>query len=95
MAEKETKFWLDQPDTRNIILESEGIRKIEYEYMHKVLDQIRAEFLQTFGFEGDFSLDYEPSRDRERYCIRSRSAKTTRVLNKNPGWLGKFVQQPL
>lgn len=96
MADKEVKFYLDQPDTRDVILlGNENLRKVEYEYMAKVLSQIRAEFLQTFGFEGDFSLDYDPTNTRERYRITSRSAKTTRTLNKNPGWLGKFVEQGL
>ena len=93
--DKEVKFWLDRPDTKEVILFNDDLRKLEYEYMHKVLAQIRAEFFQTFGFEGDFSLDYEPTSTRERYKITSRSAKTTRMLNKNPGWLGKFVEQGL
>ena len=91
---KDTKFWLDQRGARDSILFSDGIEKLEHEYMESVLSQIRAEFLQSFGFPGEFAIHHEPTKTRERYYISSADAKTTRILNKNPGWLAKFVEQP-
>ncbi len=90
-----TKFWLDIDNTRSEILFSPKISEIEVEYMQSLMSQIEAEFLQTFGFKGDFRLVHRPTKTRERYSIESASSKTTRTLNKNPGWLGKFVEQPL
>lgn len=93
---KDVKFWLDRTDAGEVLLlNNDKVQKLEYEYMAKVLDQIRAEFLQTFGFEGIFEFRYEPTKTRDRYYIASGSARTTRTLNQNPGWLGKFVEQAL
>lgn len=93
---KETNFYLDTAGTHEVILlGNDKLEKLEYEYMHNVLAQIQAEFLQTFGFTGDFELSYQPTRLRSAYRIRSASARTTRALNKQPGWLGKFIQQSL
>lgn len=93
---KDTSFYLDTAGTGEVILRgNDKLEKLEYEYMQGVLAQIQAEFIQKFGFTGDFELIYQPTRFRSAYRIRSASARTTRALSKEPGWLGKFIRQKL
>lgn len=92
---KDVTFKLYQAGVRQEILkDNEKLQRLEYEYMHKLLGQIQAEFLQEFGFEGVF--EFAPVQtDRYGYKIRSGNARTTRALNKRPGWLGQFVKERL
>lgn len=76
------------------IMKGHEIQKIEEEIMQRKLAQVRAEFLQTFGVEGDFELKAVATnsrRSRITYRIVAASAQTTHLLKKQPGWLGKFL----
>ena len=92
---KDVTFKLYQAGVRQEILrDNDKLQRLEYDYMHSLLGRIQAEFLQEFGFEGVF--EFAPVQtDRYGYKIRSGSARTTRALNKHPGWLGKFVKERL
>lgn len=76
------------------IMKGHEMSKIEEEIMTKKLSQVKAEFLQQFGFEGQFELKAvttNSKRSRITYRIVTASPRTTATLKKNPGWLGKFI----
>ena len=86
-------IYYDEHGLRNIMKGSE-IGNIEQEIMMQKLSQVRAEFLQTFGFEGGFEVkrvDTNSRRSRTTFRIVTTDARTTSVLKKQPGWLGKFL----
>lgn len=76
------------------IMKGKKISNIEQDIMMKRLSQIQSEFLQRFGFEGDFELrrvDTNSKRSRTSFRIVPTSAKTTAALKREPGWLAKFL----
>ena len=86
-------IYYDEHGLRNIMKGPE-IGNIEQEIMMQKLSQVRAEFLQTFGFEGGFEVkrvDTHSRRSRTTFRIVTTDARTTAVLKKQPGWLGKFL----
>lgn len=77
------------------IMKGNAISTIEQDIMMRKLNQIQAEFLQRFGFEGKFEVkrvDTNSKRSRTTYRIVTSDSRTTAVLKKEPGWLAKFVQ---
>lgn len=77
------------------IMKSPEIAGIEQDLMMQRLGQVKAEFLQTFGFEGEFEVkrvDTNSKRSRTTFRIVANNARTTAVLKRQPGWLAKFVQ---
>lgn len=77
------------------IMKSPEITGIEQDLMMQRLGQVKAEFLQTFGFEGEFEVkkvDTNSKRSRTTFRIVANNARTTAVLKRQPGWLAKFVQ---
>ena len=77
------------------IMKGNAISTIEQDIMMRKLNQIQAEFLQRFGFEGKFEVkrvDTNSKRSRTTYRIVTSDSRTTAVLKKKPGWLAKFVQ---
>lgn len=76
------------------IMKSPEIAGIEQDLMMQRLGQVKAEFLQTFGFEGEFEVkrvDTNSKRSRTTFRIVANNAKTTAVLKRQPGWLAKFI----
>lgn len=89
----DVKFWLDQAGVSDVILmKNAKVDSLEREIMMNTLDEVRAAFLQEFGFQGEFNLSYEPTRLRSRFKIKAANARTGAVLKAHPGWLGKFTQ---
>lgn len=77
------------------IMKSPEIAGIEQDLMMQRLGQVKAEFLQTFGFEGEFEVkrvDTNSKRSRTTFRIVSNNSRTTAALKRQPGWLAKFVQ---
>lgn len=76
------------------IMKSPEIAGIEQDLMMQKLGQVKAEFLQTFGFEGEFEVkrvDTNSKRSRTTFRIVANNARTTAVLKRQPGWLAKFI----
>lgn len=76
------------------IMKGAAISKIEQDIMMGRLNQIQAEFLQRFGFEGKFELkkvDTNSKRSRTTFRIVPMDARTTAALKREPGWLAKFL----
>lgn len=76
------------------IMKSPEIAGIEQDLMMQRLGQVKAEFLQTFGFEGEFEVkrvDTNSKRSRTTFRIVANNARTTAVLKRKPGWLAKFI----
>lgn len=90
-------IYYNEQGIRNIMKGPE-IANMEQAIMMEKLSQVRAEFLQTFGFEGKFSIDkidttLEGSkRGRIAFIIIPANGKTAVALKKQPGWLGKFMR---
>lgn len=81
-------------DAFRSIMKGKEISEMEQDMMMSRLNQIEAEFLQRFGFEGAFELkrvDTNSNRSRTTYRIVAANARTTAVLKREPGWLGKFL----
>ena len=75
------------------IMKSPEIAGIEQDLMMQRLGQVKAEFLQKFGFEGEFEVkrvDTNSKRSRTTFRIVSNNARTTAALKRQPGWLAKF-----
>lgn len=75
------------------IMKSPEIAGIEQDLMMQKLGQVKAEFLQTFGFEGEFEVkrvDTNSKRSRTTFRIVANNARTTAALKRQPGWLAKF-----
>lgn len=76
------------------IMKSPEIAGIEQDLMMQRLGRVKAEFLQTFGFEGEFEVkrvDTNSKRSRTTFRIVANNARTTAVLKRQPGWLAKFT----
>lgn len=76
------------------IMKSPEIAGIEQDLMMQRLGQVKAEFLQTFGFEGEFEVkrvDTNSKRSRTTFRIVANNARTTAALKRQPGWLAKFI----
>ena len=76
------------------IMKSPEIAGIEQDLMMQRLGQVKAEFLQTFGFEGEFEVkrvDTTSKRSRATFRIVSNNSRTTAALKRQPGWLAKFI----
>jgi hypothetical protein len=76
------------------IMKGKELAEIEQDLMMKKLDQIKAEFLQSFGTEGSFELkrvDTNSRRSRTTFRIVAADAKTGALLKRNPGWLARFT----
>lgn len=76
------------------IMKSPEIAGIEQDLMMQKLGRVKAEFLQTFGFEGEFEVkrvDTNSKRSRTTFRIVANNARTTAVLKRQPGWLAKFT----
>ena len=76
------------------IMKRPEIAGIEQDLMMQRLGQVKAEFLQTFGFEGEFEVkrvDTNSKRSRTTFRIVSYNSRTTAALKRQPGWLAKFI----
>lgn len=98
---KDVKFYLDQAGVRDVVYRGGKLKNVEREVMEKELSEVRAAFLQEFGFEGSFNLEFAYAKVggksagyvngvRPTYRISATDARTGAVLKRNPGWLGKF-----
>lgn len=86
-------IYYDQNGLRDI-MKGQGIAQMEQQIMAQKLSQVKAEFLQHFGFEGGFEIkrvDTNSRRSRTTYRVVANNARTTAALKREPGWLGKFV----
>ena len=96
MSEKLVKFYLDRPGVSEVILlNKRKTGELEYRHMSKLLSEIQASFLQTFGFQGGFELKYKPTQFRTAYRISASDARTSATLKRNPGWLAQFTKEKL
>ena len=83
----------NEPGIRSI-MKGNGIAELEQQMMQQKLAQIKAEFLQSFGTEGNFEIKAvvtRSKRSRLAYRIKSADTKTTALLKRNPGWLARFL----
>ena len=86
-------IYYDQNGLRSI-MKGHGIAQMEQQIMAQKLSQVKAEFLQHFGFEGGFEIkrvDTNSRRSRTTYRVVANNARTTAALKREPGWLGKFI----
>lgn len=86
-------IYYDQAGLR-AIMKGPEIANIEQEIMMQKLSQIEAEFLQTFGFTGEFEIkrvDTSSRRSRTTFRIIASNARTAAVLKRKPNWLSKFI----
>lgn len=87
-------IYYDESGLRSIMKGPE-IAQMEQDIMMKRLSQVKAEFLQTFGFEGGFEIkkfDTNSRRSRTAFKIVATNARTGAVLKSHPNWLAKFVK---
>lgn len=86
-------IYYNEPGVREI-MKGDKIASLEQQIMMEKLSQVRAEFLQTFGFSGNFEIrkvDTKSKRSRTTFRIVAGDARTTAALKRQPGWLGKFL----
>ena len=76
------------------IMKGQPISNLEQQIMMNKLNQVQAEFLQHFGFNGGFEIkkiDTNSRRSRTTYRVVANNARTSAALKREPGWLGKFI----
>lgn len=87
------KIYYDEGGLRDI-MKGQSIQKLEQDIMMQKLDEIKASFLQSFGFEGEFETKVvmtNSKRSRASYRIVPSDKKTTAVLKAHPGWMSQFL----
>lgn len=87
------KIFFDESGMREI-MKGEPIQKLEQDIMMQKLDQVKASFLQSFGFEGNFECKVtmtNSKRSRASFRIVASDKRTGATLKANPGWLGQFL----
>lgn len=80
--------------TLRSIMKSPEIASMEQQIMMAKKSQIEAEFLQTFGFQGEFEIkriDTSSRRSRTAFRVVAGNARTAAALKRQPGWLGRFL----
>jgi|GEM_PF-1372766 len=95
---KNVKFYLDQTGVQKAIYKSSRLKDAERDVMERALSETRAAFLNEFGFQGEFILEYREAKVNSRYIsgirptyrIKAGDARTGAVLKRNPGWLSRF-----
>lgn len=86
-------IYYDEHGLRSI-MKGHEIADIEQNIMMNKLNQIQAEFMQHFGFVGNFEIkrkDTTSRRSRTTFRVVASDARTTAALKKEPGWLAKFL----
>ena len=86
-------IYYNEPGIRSI-MKDHKLSSMEQQIMQQKLAQIKAEFLQSFGTEGNFGIKAvttNSKRSRITYRIVASDAKTTALLKRNPGWLSRFL----
>lgn len=84
-------------------MKSNKISSMEQNIMMRKLDQVKAAFLQDFGFEGKFKIESHSTSGaththgkwhggRTSWRITADDARTTAALKRQPGWLKQFVR---
>lgn len=101
---KDARFYVEQPGVRDAVYFNDNLRSLEKDVMEKARTEAEAAFLQEFGYAGKFDLEFQyqpvggkgaayiPSGRRPVYRLVPGDANTARILNLNPGWLGKFAE---
>lgn len=90
---KKIGIYYDEQGLRNI-MKGHNMSQLEQQIMMQKLSQVQAAFLQQFGFNGSFEIKAVTTnsrRSRVTYRIATADARTTAVLKRKPGWLGKFI----
>lgn len=94
-------YWENQ--AMEDLMSSDKISTMEQDLIMKKLDEVKASFLQEFGFEGRFSVEQIRTSGTRRingklhsgrtsWRIRADDARTTAVLKRQPGWLSRFMK---
>ena len=86
-------IYYNEPGIREI-MKGPKIANLEQQIMMERLSRIRAEFLQTFGFNGSFEIrkvDTQSRRSRTTFRIVATDSRTTAALKRQSGWLAKFL----
>ena len=86
-------IYYNEPGIRSI-MKGHNMASLEQEVMMKRLSQIKADFIQTFGFEGAFEIKAKTTnskRSRITYRIVAANSRTTAALKRQPGWLAKYL----
>lgn len=97
---KTIKFYLDQKGFQETVYRNPNLSRLAREAAEKSLSEARAAFLQTFGTDGEFNLQFVWARAshpaapagalRPVYRIVAADAKTGAILKKHPRWLDQF-----
>ena len=99
---KDFKFYLDQQGVQEVIYHSTKLSETERQIYERALSQATASFLQEFGTEGKFVVEFKRAKvshikaqagaTRPTYRIKAADAKTGAILKAHPGWLARFNQ---
>ncbi len=100
--EETVNFYLDLDGVREVIYKGDKIKEVEKQTMERALSEVKAQFLQDFGFEGSFRLEFQYQKVggktasyvggavRPVYKISASDARTGAILKARPGWLAQF-----
>ena len=84
------------------LMKSPQMTQMEQNIMMNKLSEVRAAFLQEFGFQGQFTINSHTTSGsyrnklgwhagRTSYRISANDARTTAALKSQPGWLNRFI----
>ena len=94
------KVYIEQSDVQAVVYRNPKLQNLERDFMERALGEVRAAFLNEFGTEGKFNLQFRWGKVnspyvngvRPVYKVVAADAKTTAILKRNPGWLARFSQ---
>jgi hypothetical protein len=84
------RFELDKAGGAEVLRKNTVLQSLQLNAMEDILINIKAQFFQTFGLQGNFKL-VEFTTDRSSVKISAADARTATVLKKHPRWLDTFT----
>lgn len=90
MASENIAIMFDYQGIGDILKNNSELHSAMEAHWAQILDEVRASFLETFGFDGNFEIT-DFTTDRMNAKIAAGDARTQKILKANPGWLGQFA----
>jgi hypothetical protein len=88
----DVKFIHSQSGMSEVILKGNPkLQELQEAVFVRLLPIVQAQFFQQFGVEGNFEIA-KFTTNRSNVAIQAADPTTRAVLQRNPGWLGKFTE---
>lgn len=83
-------FILDRSGGADVLKNNRELIQLENSAMQSVISNVEAQFLQTFGVQGSFTIK-QITNDRTHVILEANDKQTAGILRANQGWLSHFL----